>query len=435
MSNAQKIAVLEDLLSRVQRNAGAARPKRDEPRILRPEVKTPDAVAAKPPPILETPKPAPAKAPEAAKAPEPKTPEAAKPPAPALDLEPLPPRPDLSAPRAPMGTLAGIGPELSPEPPPPPQDEPPPSAAALASSRPPPSVVIVGDDAPIAVDAGGDGDEEVLDDGDEVEVLSEEDVVAPSSGGAMLGDDDVVPSSRSLGDGDVLQSAEIIEGGQDELIPVEDEPAPRPRTVPPPLPVQEARRSVPPPLPLAAAAPKIEDAESAKSSDDLEADVVLPKPRGPMPTTEQLGNTLDLEEGPEARLELAATPVPKIDLPSEEEAELPLAQSPGEYKVESLPAPEPPSREVLDEHAPIRDGVAALGGLPTPIVHLDVPASPPPAPLPVVAAAPAPVRVDLSPVAVARPTAAAQVPTIVAAAKKAAPATWADLVAASMKLG
>ncbi len=382
MTDARKIAVLEGLLARVQRNAAAPRPSRHEPTTVRP------AAASLPSQSVPERRDAGAG---------------------------LPPRPDLTAPREPLGTLAGLGPEEHRAPP----------DARPASAPPPPSVVLVDDDAPIALEAGGEADE-VLDDADEVDLLSEGDLV-PSGPEALSSADELIPVEDGSG-GELDPSARSVPTAEavtvvDELIPAEDAPALRPRTVPPPLPPSTVRPS---PLPSHA---------SEISTEDLEADSVLPKPRPALPTTEQLGNTLDLEEGPEAALELAASPAPPMDVLSEQEAELPLAQAPGQYKLESLPAPETPPDAVLDEHAPPRAPASVELSSPVAAVHLVAPASPPPAELPAEAPAPPPVRVDLAPGIVAPARRRTMVPAIVTASRAEAPATWAELVRASMKLG
>lgn len=130
------------------------------------------------------------------------------------------------------------------------------------------------------------------------------------------------------------------------------------KTPPPESGPQEA------PIPTGFGAPHVPDVDrleadllaghAASSFDSIEPPfgaVSMPTPAGAGPTVEQLGQTIDLEEGGGQTLELdaPATPPPPPPPKSEElEAALPARESAGRYDDGLMPPPE--AREELDAH-------------------------------------------------------------------------------------
>lgn len=211
--------------------------------------------------------------------------------------------------------------------------------------------------------------------------------------------------------------------------------------------------------------PKLEPA-----SDDLEMAIPVsaapppPPPRAPMPSIEQLGGTIDLAAGDsDVALELAAPkPAPMQRSSGEMEAVLPPAVGGGTYTPELAPPPEavedlarhdrnvgrsvpPPRLEHTEPGPPVAlrppthppTAPPPVAPPPPPVeVRLVTEPPPPAAPLPPVAPAPPPVAVEMAASVTHRSTrAAAEVVAIVGEAKRFAPATFGELLDASLALG
>lgn len=377
MKHASKIQALEGLLARVQRRAAepraAAHSVHDAPTVDHPA--SPVAARVDPSPS--------AAAVEAAKAPEPSAPKLAVT-APVVDS----PRADAHAP------VTVAAPAVSDEPPVTrdsqeleelgPADEEAPESSARPRVVAPPS--------------------------DELEVLEEDDVIDGSPAPPLAALPVVIASAAAAA---VIpepppSSTEITSA---ELVPEPPPPRPKQPSAPPPLPSvakPERPRSIPPPFPGVAKPPKLEA---------LEADV--PQRRADGPTAEQLGGTIDLEEGPPADLELAPVAGPKTEeAPSEHEAVLPKATSPGLFTGPRPSAPQEAPPQALE------------GG-----VELDVPPSPAPVPAPPAAPAPAPVSLAVAPSVTARAVPSAEVARFVAASRDPASDRLGDLLRATLSLG
>jgi hypothetical protein len=342
----QEVARLEELLARVQRNAAL------------PRTSTPAAFTAPP----------------AVPAVAPSIPFESEPPPPAAVYEPEPPPLDVifdSEPSPPMYQapaaldhsvddmlLADPFPS-SPAPAAPPQsltemlDEDPIPLVSVASQRPAP-----GEDSGVMTrsELGEEPPEELLED-DIVEMSSESEAVVPSSNSGLDDlnfDDDELRGDAHRADDEppASSSRHRVAGTMDEALAraAEHIELEEGREVPLKTPPPESGPQAAMALPAGIHAPLAPDIEEL-----LEADILpVHGMRADLPTPEQLGQTIDLEEarGPHLELDsaLAAAPVPlHEELPSEElEVTLPQREFGGGYQDDLMPPPE--ARQELEAH-------------------------------------------------------------------------------------
>ncbi|MCC6214407.1 MAG: hypothetical protein IT376_06035 [Polyangiaceae bacterium] len=236
-----------------------------------------------------------------------------------------------------------------------------------------------------------------------------------------------LPIEDDTSDVDVLLADDIVDITEEEVAEVE-EAAPEPAAEAPAEPPLSSRRLIaeaatgaereaplktPPPESgrQIAAIPAMPAPSTpvVTEADDLEADLgpaaaaALPPPRRPMPTLEQLGETVDLEEATGADIEVEM-PAPEA-APSVDDLELDLRTGAHSQYDDSLPPP-PGAREELAAHL---QREAERSAPPPPPSH-------PPAPEPPRAIAPTPPRVAIA----SAPPAAPAMPTVPAAAAVAA---------------